>query len=86
MSESVSEGTDRDFSDVTLVSDNTNYFTWFCDLDDLDDLDDPDHHDDHDDSDDDKDDNDDDEDWQGVIRDGSSSEKKILIWWIGWVI
>ena len=39
-------GTDRDFTDVTLVSDDTNYFTWLCDLDDLDD---PDNHDDHDD-------------------------------------
>ena len=27
VSQSVSEGTDRDFSDVTLVSDDTNYFT-----------------------------------------------------------
>ena len=40
--------TDRDFTDVTLVSDDTNYFTWFCDLDDLDDHYDHDDHDDHD--------------------------------------
>ena len=54
VSQSVSEsGTDRDFTDVTLVSDDTNYFTWFCDLDDPDDHDDHDDHDndDHDDHD-----------------------------------
>ena len=52
VSQWLSQATVRDFTDVTLVSDDTNSFTWFCDLDDLDDPDNHDDHDDHDDYDD----------------------------------
>ena len=51
VSQWLTDSADRDFTDVTLVSDDTNYFTWVCDLDDPEDPDDHNNHDDHDDHD-----------------------------------
>ena len=58
VSHSLTQGTDRDFTDVTLVSEDTNRRLFWCDHDDSDghddpgDDEDPDDHDDHDDHDD----------------------------------